>query len=229
MKHTDLEMIALKEQVKEMWKLVISQVTKAKKAILENDAELALEVISQEKRVNAFELKIESDCENYIALYSPVAIDLRLALSLIKIANNLERIGDFARGMAYFVVEKECELIDLSLVEQLSFEKMIDTAIEMLLDGFVALESENTKVSNKIIGKDTQIDEIYRNAFVILSSYITENPTQSLCGMKLLLVFRKIERIGDHCNNIIEDIVFYVDAKVLKHGKNHSVNEEESK
>lgn len=217
MKHTEREMMQMREQVNEMWKLVISQLEKAKQAFFSNDTDIAREVISREKRVNAFELKIDSDCENYIALYSPVAIDLRLALSLIKISNTLERIGDFAAGIARHITDGDCNATEESLIEELQIEKMFDTLLGMLLDGFVALESENTKISGKIIGKDEEVDEIYFNALDVLAQYIEKHPSFSHCGLKIYLLIRKLERIGDHCSNIVEEIVFYVDAKVLKH------------
>lgn len=220
MKHTDREMQLLREEVNEMWKLVLSQLEKAKQSFLNNDVELAREVVSREKRVDAFELKIDSDCENYIALYSPVAVDLRLALSLIKISNTLERIGDFAAGIARHVVDDDCNKTENQLIEELQLERMFDTLLGMLSDGFVALESENTKISGKIIGKDEEVDEIYHRAIEILTSYLQSNPACIYCGLKLLLLIRKMERIGDHCNNIVEEIVFYVDAKVLKHSGN---------
>lgn len=217
MKHTEREMMMMREQVNEMWKLVISQLEKAKQAFFNNDTDIAREVISREKRVNAFELKIDSDCENYIALYSPVAIDLRLSLSLIKISNTLERIGDFAAGIARHITDGDCNDTEDSLIEDLQIEKMFDTLLGMLSDGFVALESENTKISGKIIGKDEEVDEIYHNSLGVLSQYIEKHPSFSHCGLKIYLLIRKLERIGDHCSNIVEEIVFYVDAKVLKH------------
>ncbi|MBW7845830.1 MAG: phosphate transport system regulatory protein PhoU, partial [Bacteroidia bacterium] len=96
MKHNEQELLTLKEDINQMWRLVISQVEKAKQAFLTNDNETALEIIRLEKRVNAFELKIERSCENYIALFNPVAIDLRLILSIMKISITLERIADYA-------------------------------------------------------------------------------------------------------------------------------------
>ena len=140
MKYTQREMQSLKEEVKQMWKLVILQLEKAKQCFINSDIESALEILSREKRVDAFELKIESDCENYIALYSPVAIDLRLILSLIKISITLERIGDFAVGVARHVIDDDCNKVEVKLVEELQIEKMFDTLIGMLSDGFVALE-----------------------------------------------------------------------------------------
>lgn len=218
MKHSEKELYALKEEVAQMWKLVISQVEKAKLSFLNGDLEIAREIVSREKRVDAFELKIDSDCENYIALYSPVAIDLRLALSLIKISSTLERIGDFAEGIARYVVDDDCNKIDTQVLDDLQVEKMFDTVISMLSDSFVALESENTKISGKILAKDEEIDQLYHNSVNVLETYLRENTSQIRCGLKILLLIRKLERIGDHCENIVEEIVFYIDAKVLKHG-----------
>ena len=218
MKHTEREMQSLRDEVKQMWKLVLSQLEKAKQSFINSDIESALEIVSREKRVDAFELKIDSDCENYIALYNPVAIDLRLALSMIKISNTLERIGDFAAGVARHVIDNDCNKVDTKLVKDLQIEKMFDVLIGMLSDCFVALESENTKISGKILAKDDEIDEIYHNSINVLSDYLQNNVSYIRCGLKLLLVIRKLERIGDHCSNIVEEIVFYLDAKVLKHG-----------
>jgi phosphate transport system protein len=218
MKHNEKELQALKEEVSQMWKLVLSQLEKAKQAFLNGDVELAREIVSREKRVDAFELKIDSDCENYIALYSPVAIDLRLVLSLIKISITLERIGDFAEGISRHVIDEDCNQLDAQLLEELQLEKMFDILIGMLSDSFVALESENTRISGKIMSKDNEIDTLYHNSLTILSNYLEQNQTLIRCGLKIFLLIRKLERIGDHCNNIVEEIVFYVDAKVLKHG-----------
>jgi phosphate transport system protein len=218
MKHTEKELQDLKEEVNEMWKLVLSQLEKARQSFLKSDVELAREIVSREKRVDAFELRIESDCENYIALFSPVAVDLRLVLSLLKISITLERIGDFAEGVARHVIDEDCNHLDQALIEELQIEKMFDTIISMLSDSFVALESENTRISGKIMAKDDDVDALYHQSINIISDYIQQNPSQARCGLKTALVIRKLERIGDHCSNIVEEIVFYVDAKVLKHG-----------
>jgi len=220
MKHTEKELAALKDEVTQMWHLVLSQLEKAKQAFLANDLELAREVISREKRVNTFELKIDSDCENYIALFTPVAIDLRLVLSLIKICGTLERIGDFAEGIARHVINDNCSPVVKALKDKLQLEIMFDTVISMLSDSFVTLESENTKLSGKILMKDEKVDELYLNAIGILAGHVSTHPEDAACVLKTLLVVRKVERVGDHCSNIVEEIVFYIDAKVLKHNKN---------
>jgi phosphate transport system protein len=219
MKYTENELQTLKEEVNEMWRLVLSQIEKAKQSFLNGDIEIAREIISREKRVDAFELKVDCDCENYIALYSPVAIDLRLVLSLIKISSTLERIGDFCEGIARSVVENDCSTLEAQLIEELQIEKIFDVVTSMLSDSFVALESESTKMSGRILSKDEEIDMLYRNSIDILTDYMQKNPVAIRCGLKTLLLIRKLERIGDHCSNIVEEIVFYIDAKVLKHGR----------
>ncbi len=216
MKYTEKELQALKEEVSEMWRLVLSQLEKAKQSFLSYDTELAREIVAREKRVNAFELKIDSDSENYIALYNPVAVDLRLVLSLIKISSTLERIGDFAEGVARYVIDQQ-EAVDVQLVEDLQMEKIFDTLISMLSGSFVALESENTRLSGKIMAKDDEVDALYNSALNVLAAYMQKNPDKIRWGLSTHLVLRKLERIGDHCDNIVEEIVFYVDAKVLKH------------
>jgi len=221
LKHTEKELLALKDEVSQMWRLVLSQLEKCKNAYLEGDMELAREVISREKRVNTFELKIDSDCENYIALFAPVAVDLRLVLSLIKISSTLERIGDFAEGIARHVISDGCDALTETLKEELEIETMFDTVISMLSDSFVALESENTKLSGRIMQKDETVDTLYRSAIGALAGYMEKNPSHGRCALETLLVLRKIERVGDHCSNIVEEIVFYIDAKILKHSKNY--------
>ena len=206
-----------------MWKLVLSQLEKAKQSYLNGDVELAREIAVREKRVDALELKIDSDCENFIALYSPVAVDLRLTLSIIKFCTTLERIADFAKGIARHVIDDDCDNLFPQLIEDLQIEKMFDTTISMLSDGFVALESENTKLAGKILAKDEEIDQIYRKSFAILTAYLQDNAAHIHCGLKTLLLIRKLERIGDHCSNLVEEIVFYVDAKVLKHCKKKKI------
>ena len=218
MKHLEKELQGLKEEVSQMWKLVLSQLEKSKQAYFNNDIELAREIISREKRVDVFELKIDSDCENYIALYTPVAVDLRLVLSLIKICSTLERIGDFCEGIARHIIENDCNSIDKKVIDELQMEKIFDILISMLSDSFVALVSEDTKMSGKILSKDDEVDTLYHSSIDTMTKYLHENPEMIRCGLKTVLLIRKMERIGDHCSNIVEEIVFYIDAKVLKHG-----------
>ncbi len=209
-----------------MWTLVQSQLEKAKSSLLTGDEELARVVMSREKRVNAFELKIDSDCENYIALYSPVAIDLRFVLSVLKINKTLERIGDFADGIARFVLETDEHDQHLELLKELNIENMFGCVIEMLEKDKLALEEENTALAGIVFTIDNKVDGCYADAIQILAKHITAHPGDVLYSLNVVTLLRKIERIGDHCNNIMEELVFYLDAKVLKHQKSASDKED---
>lgn len=223
MKHSENEIQLLKYEVKDMWQLVILQVKKAQNSILNNDCNTALEILENEKKVNTFELKIVEQCENYIALYSPVAIDLRLTLSLIRISNELERISDFTTSIANFILKKEFKKNCAYILNKLKVESIFDILISMLLDGYVAFDTEQTKAASKIILKDEKVDEIFHNAFDTLTLHISQYPEDTRFVLKILLILKNLERLGDHHNNIVEEIVFFVDAKVLKHiGKTSS-------
>lgn len=227
MKHTETELLELRKAISQMWALVISQLDKSKTALISGDEEIARVVMSREKRVNAFELKIDSDCENYIALFSPVAIDLRFVLSVLKINKTLERIGDFADGIARFVLETEDHGAHLELLKHLNIEEMFGCAQQMLEKNKIALEEENTALAGAVFTIDNQIDTYYHNAITTLAQHLSSHPEDILYGLNVVTLLRKLERIGDHCNNIMEELVFYLDAKVLKHQK--SISEKDHK
>ena len=212
-------MLAMKEEVSLMREMVIAQFEKAKRAFFENDLDLAREIISREKRVDIMELKIDSDIEEYIALYTPKAIDLRLVVSLKKINFALERIGDYAEGVARYVLSNDVEKLTPQQIEVLQLGKMFDTLIIMLTNCFTAIDTLDTKFSSKVIIMDDEVDDIYRNSAGILNGYMQSNPDLISNCMKIYLMIYRLERIGDYCSSILEDIIYYVDAKVLKHSE----------
>src|ERR1700733_1828926 len=125
----EAELQDVKSEVVSMWQLVLSQLSKAKDAMLRFDKDLAREVMSKEKRVNAHELKIDRDCENIFALFCPVAVDLRFLLAVLKINNNLERIGDIAEGVAKYIVESSVKF-DKDILESTQVIRMFDDSLD---------------------------------------------------------------------------------------------------
>ncbi len=216
MTHLDIELKNLKTDMLEMFGLVFSQLEKAKKALVLLDKDLAREVLVNEKRVNGFELKIDRDCENIIALFNPVAIDLRLVLACMKINSNLERIGDIAEGICQFVLniklEPEKELLKITRVVE-----MFDTGAVILQDVMQAFDEEDTKKARGVFQKDEILDEININANQAVGDFIRANNDRINQSLYLLSIIRKLERVGDQCKNIAEEIIFYIEAKVLKH------------
>jgi len=217
MRHLEQELTSLRQDVIDMWKLVISQVSNSGEAILSFDKELAQKVSMREKKVDAYELKIDSECENIIALYQPVAIDLRFVLAVLKINSNLERIGDFAYGIARTFISHPSVILDAELITDTKINVMISQVNTMLSQGLDAFENEKTDFASAIFSEDYQVDEINVNAPRIIADYIQKNPDRAFDCLQLIASIRKLERIGDHCSNIAEEIFFYIDAKVLKH------------
>lgn len=214
----EAELDKLKKETLEMWTLVYNQLQRAGDAVLTSDKDLARQVILRERRVNAFELKIDSDVEDIIALYNPVAVQLRFTLAVLKINSNLERIGDFAEGIARFVLDFKEPTLDADLLGKLHVSEMINNVQAMLLTLHEAFEKENSEIASRAFEMDASVDDINRMAPLVLVGYIQENPeNHALDALRLSGIFRKLERVGDHCTNIAEEIIFYLDAKVLKH------------
>jgi phosphate transport system protein len=216
-KFIESELELLRKEVSEMWTLVYNQLDRAGEAVLTFDRELAGQVKVRERRVNAFELKIDSDVEDIIALYNPVGIDLRFVLAMLKINSNLERLGDFAEGIVRFVLESEEPALDDELLRRLRLEEIITEVLSMLEVTKRALNEESMELATSVFTKDNLVDEINASVAPVLAGYLKECPDNLLICLNLVSVFRKLERAGDHITNIAEEIVFYIDAKVLKH------------
>ncbi len=219
-KFIESELVLLKKEIDEMWTLVYNQLDRAGESVLTLDRELAQQVLVHERRVNAFELKIDSDVEDIIALYTPVAIDLRFVLAMLKINTNLERLGDFAEGIARFALEEKELTLDADFIKSLRLEEMIRQMLDMFELAKRALQEENQELATSVFAKDQVLDDINAGASRLLADYIVRHPDSALSCLNLASVFRKLERAGDHITNIAEEIVFYIDAKVLKHHKN---------
>ena len=229
-KFIESKLMNLREEVNEMWTLVYNQLSRAGKSVLTFDRELAQQVIVREKRVNAFELKIDCDAEDAIALYNPVAIDLRFVLAMLKINTNLERLGDFAEGIARFVVHCDKEELDKELLRELRLEEMVKRVLCMLDTAKRALNEESVELAVSVFGKDNLLDEINANVSNVLTTYLEAHKGDIRMCLDLASVFRKLERSGDHITNLAEEIVFYIDAEVLKHqGKTEKTKLSEEK
>ena len=216
--HLENELQHLKDNLIEMWTLVKNQLSKAKEALINDDKDLAREVISVEKRVNSFELSIDQVCEHTIALYNPVAIDLRLVLAILKINNNLERQGDFAKGIAQFVIYFDAPF-DKELLKVSRIVEMFDENMIMLVELIDAFKNENGTIARKIFKRDELLDEINDKTTAVVANYIRSNMENTEQALQVLSMIRKLERTGDHSKNIAEEIIFYTEAKVLKHKK----------
>src|SRR6478735_12013310 len=145
----ETELGELKSELIDMALLVRNQLDKCTTSFYTFDKDLAKEVVKNEKRVNGHELKIDSKCEHILALFNPVAIDLRFVVASLKMVSDLERIGDNAKGISQYIIKCD-QPYDKDLIEKLRFKAMTDTALEMLSILSDSFESDNTKLARTI-------------------------------------------------------------------------------
>lgn len=212
------ELQALKDNLMDMLLLVRNQVVKCKKAIQKNDKALAEEVISDERKVNMQELAIDRDCESILALYTPVATDLRLVLASLKITNDLERIGDNAKNLARFLSEN-LDDIPREWFVKLNLEAMLDVLTDMLQSMGEALRKEDTKLARQTTRHDEKLNKYNKEALKTTVDLMKDHGGKGKTLLTLFSLTRDLERAGDLTKNIAEELVFHIEAKVLKHRK----------
>ncbi len=218
MSHLDTNLDQLKNDLIQMWNLVSSQMEKARLALINGDKDLAREVRANEKMVDAFELKIDMDCENIIMLQNPVAIDLRFLLSVLKINYNLERIGDYANAIAKSAEHADKAWPD-TVFEATRVPEMFFVAQSMIQESLASFERNDRKMVSTLFGMDEKLDKINNDITPIISRLIKDNPDDIPMLLDLFSIIRKLERAGDHITNIAEELVFYFDAIIVKHSK----------
>lgn len=202
----------------QMWQLVAKQITDAKNAIMENDKELANNVLVRERIVDNYELQIDKQCEMFTALQNPVAVDLRFMLAHLKMNSNLERMGDLAEGLAMFVIKHQRSEPEESGKD---FDELLQHIIRMLELAYQAYVNNDTNLALKVITMDGAIDEMYKTAISNLAKEtVGKNAEETEEALYMANALRRVERIGDRCTNLAENIIFHIDARELKHADN---------
>lgn len=223
MSHLETELRLLNDDILEIMYLVKTQLEKGRKALVNFDKELAHDIIANERRVDALELKIDRDCENFLALFNPVAVDLRFVIASLKINSDLERLGDHADSIARYILEYG-HPIDEKIIKKMRIDEMYEAAINMLSNVFSAYIAEDTEKARKVFAKDQLLNEINEQAAKTTGKLIQKDPDNVQLYLYLFSIIRKLERVGDLTKNTAEQLVFYIEAKVLKHKKLSSKN-----
>jgi len=218
MSHLDTEIKLLKDNILELMFLVKNQLEKGEKALINFDEELAHEIMANEKRVDSLELTIDRDCENILALYNPVAVDLRFVMASFKINSDLERVGDHANSIAKYIMDFG-QPIDEETMKKMRIDEMYETSIKMMSNIFNAFITEDTELARKVFKLDKTLNEINREVSDVTAGLIESDVQQTRNYLYLFSIIRKLERVGDLTKNIAEDLIFYIEAKVLKHQK----------
>ncbi|MBI5701577.1 phosphate signaling complex protein PhoU [Candidatus Saganbacteria bacterium] len=211
----DQELNDLKETILKMGILVQELIHKSVDALKDRDRDLAKTVIKQDIQVDKLELEINEKSINLIAIRQPKAIDLRFITTAMRIATDLERIGDLSEDIA----ERAIELADQPLLKPLidipKMAKFVQDSVSLVLDAFVSKDAEKAK---SVWIKEKEVDKLRDQVHDELIGIMSNDEKTVPRAIPLLLVSRHLERIVDHATNIAEDVVYLVEAKVVKHG-----------
>ena len=214
----EYELERLKEIIFEMFDLVKTQINEAKSSLMEMDNDLAESIIRRELRVNALEISVDRESENLLACYNPVASDLRLVMSALKISENLERISDHAYRMARYVQGGDVHK-DEQLSKNLKIEELFDIVSTMIDYVVEALENKDTSMAKKAFKLDKTINRAKKNAPDIIKKTVKEDINNVKNTLHMFSIIGKLERCGDLIKNIAEEIMFYIEAEIVKHQK----------
>lgn len=218
MNNQALAIQSLRVEITEMMQMVLTQLNKAHDAALSMDMELAHEIISIEKKVNAMDINIDKACENILALYNPLAMDLRFVLAVLSINKELERIGDNAEAIAKYLLSGDISTpFSTEVLEEIEFKRMFETGISMVDDAIYSFINEDTKIAKWVFGKDITLNQINAKCPEILTKLIQQDPSQTGKYLYLFSIMKKLERVGDMAKNIAEETIFFVDAKIIRH------------
>lgn len=186
----------------------------AVEALLQRDVEKAAQVISGDRRIDAMENEIEEQVVRLLATQQPMARDLRLLMAALKIANDLERVGDHAVNIAQ---SAERLVAAPAIVPEPEVVEMARLARRMLADALDAFVRTDAQAGRAVCKRDDQVDALHDSVFRILLTHMMETPHIITAAMELFLVSRNLERVADLATNIAEDVVFLVEGKNIKH------------
>ena len=213
-RHFAEELDELKQRLLLMGGLAEERVRLAMKALVEREPDLIADVIGGDQAINVMQLEIDDRCFKLLALYQPMAVDLRTIVAGVKINGDLERVGDLAVNIAeaaqrYITHPPVKALIDLPRMGALA-----QLMLRQALDAFV---SQDIHAAQDVIAQDDVLDGLKNQMFRELLTYMLGDPRKIEPGIDLILISRHLERIGDHATNIAEDVIFIVEARDVRH------------
>ncbi len=208
----DDDLISVQAKISEMGGLCEELLTNALEAVQNRDAQLAAEVIARDKVLDALEMELEEIATRTIALRQPMAQDLRVLISALKIASTLERIGDLAKNIskrAIYLSSARPVKLSSSLV------RMGQQTLAQLTQVLDAYSARDTELAVSVWRRDVEIDDVYNAIFREIVTYMMEDPRMIGLGSQLLFIAKNLERIGDHVTHVSEMIYYIVEGEPL--------------
>lgn len=213
-RHFERDIDSLKEKLLLMGGCAEQLVRKSIASLVRRDTALAREAFDDDRQIDRLEIDVEERCIRLFALQQPLATDLRFIMAALKISNDLERVGDHGVNIA----QSTLRLVEQPQLKPLvDIPRMADLATAMLndaLDAFVRRDSESAR---RLCRKDDEVDQLNKQVFRELISYMIESPSTISRAMELILVARNLERVADLATNIAEEVVFIHEARIIKH------------
>jgi len=203
--HKDLH--RLREEILKMGSLVGKTIGEAVQSLKDRDVELAQKVIDKDKEIDALDHSIEENCMRLLALQQPMARDLRLIISVLRMSIDLERMGDLSLEIA--VITKMTANVP-PVKPLIDIPRMAETCQQMLANTMSAFENKDVELAKQVARRDDEIDALFDQIRRELISYMIEDPKKITGAQHLTFVARYLERIGDHITNLCESVVFMV-------------------
>lgn len=212
----DSELETLRSNLVLMGAKSIDQVRLALRALVENDVTLARQVIANDDEIDALEVKIDEEAMRYMSLRQPIASELRLVIVGMKASHDLERVGDEATSIAKRAIRLSAEP---QLKPYVDIPRMVTTALEMLRDALDCFLQHDQEKALAVIRRDQEVDDINRQLYRELSSYMIERPTTTSRALEIMFISKSIERIADHATNIAEEMVYLAKGEDIRHNE----------
>jgi phosphate transport system protein len=213
--HFEAELQTLKNRLLTMGALVEERAHQAVRALVNRSQEQAEQIIASDKEVNDLQIDIDDRCLKLLATQTPLASDLRLITSAMKINADLERIGDQAVNIAENVLKL---LPQPPLKPLIDIPRMAEIAQQMTRDALDSFVKRDVALARDVLRRDDEVDNLKDQVFRELLTYMMADPGTIQRALALILISRNLERIADHATNIAEDVIFLVEAKDVRHG-----------
>ena len=213
-RHFHEELEALKQTLLAMGGLVEDQIRRAMQALLERDDVIAQDVIDRDRQVNTYDVEVDEQCVNLLALHQPAAGDLRFITTAMKIVTDLERIGDQAVNIAQRALELNREP---QLKPYIDLPRMADKAQRMVKESLDAFVAGDTALARQVCAEDAEVDALKEQIFRELLTFMMEDPRTVSRAIRVILISRFMERVADHATNIAEMVIYLVEGKMVRH------------
>ena len=213
-RHFHEELEALKQTLLAMGGLVEDQIRHVMQALVDRDDALATEVIERDRQVNAYDVEVDEQCVELLALHQPAAGDLRFITTAMKIVTDLERIGDQAVNIGQRVIELNREP---QLKPYIDLPRMAARAQAMVKESLDAFVARDTALARQVRAEDDEVDALKEQIFRELLTFMMEDPRSIPRAIRLILISRCMERVADHATNIAEMVIYLVEGKMVRH------------